>query len=399
MNLDKEMFFDHHTHLLDPGKTELTPKALSMNFLHGYQDMDPFVQGLDAKYAHGRASETQLNNIENLGVVKTVVNYMSQYLHCEPSIGAVVEARNKLVKDESSLAEYTKCLYRDQHIIGTVVDWPNSVDEKSARAFPVPIYRLYNYEDVYFDLLLTASSFPELMAELAKNIRQAIADGFVALKCHLCEHYTMAVRPVSDEEAEKEFAAVPKEDRKNRENLYFATFRHLLFLCQELNVPIHIHTGSTGFNRKSACFVPEMDPFLLVPFIVSDPQYVKTKLIFLHQSYPYTRHAALMAYSFPNMYVDMSWVLPWSTSIFCTCIEDVLSTAPHTKIFFGSGQHGIPEIAWTAAKVAKSCLASVLERMVSLNLLAATQAEKIAKMLLYENAKALYRIKADAVSL
>lgn len=392
MNLDHEPFFDHHTHLLDPTRTVLTPKDLSMNFLHGYQDMDPFVQGLDAKYAHGRASAAQLNNIENLGVVKTVVNYMSQYLRCEPTIEAVVEARNRVVTDEASLAVHIKRLYQDQHIVGTVVDWPNSVDEKSARAFPVPIYRLYNYEDAYFELLLTASSFRELMEELTRRIRASIADGFAALKCHLCEHYTMAVRPVSDSDAEKEFAATPKDERKNRENLYFAMFRHILFLCQELNVPIHIHTGSTGFNRKSACFVPEMDPFLIVPFVVSDPQYVKTKMIFLHQGYPYTRHAALMAYSFPNMYVDMSWVLPWSSSIFCTCIEDVLSTAPHTKIFFGSGQHGIPEIAWTAAKVAKSCLAAVLDRMVSLNLMAASQAEKTARLLLYENAKALYHI-------
>lgn len=393
MNLDNELFFDHHTHLLAPAKTVLTPMGLSMNFLHGYQDLDPFVQGLDAKYAHGHASDNQKRNIENLGVVKTLVNYMSQYLKCEPTIGSVVAARNKLTKDEAALAKYTKGLYEDQHIIGTVVDWPGSVDDKAAKAFPVPIYKLFNYEDVYFDQLINASSFEELMAELTKSIRKAIADGFVALKCHLCEHYTMAVRTVSDEDAARAFIAIPKDDRKACEDIYFAMFRHILFLCQELNVPIHIHTGSTGFNRKSACYMPEMDPFLLVPFIVSDPQYVKTKIVLLHQGYPYTRNAALMAYSFPNIYVDMSWVLPWASSIFCTCIEDVLSTAPHTKIFFGSGQHGIPEIAWAAAKVAKSCLAGVLDKMVSLNLMAPSQAEETAKMLLYKNAKALYNIE------
>ncbi len=391
MNLDRLPFFDHHSHLLDPQRISLSRKSLSMNFLHGYQDREPFVQGLDATYAHGYASDFQKKNIENLGVVKTVVNYMAQYLGCQPAIEAVVAARNARTQDEAALRQYTIDLYRDQNILATVVDWPNSEPYDRPGTFPCPVYRLYNYEDAYFELLKTAGSFKELMAELSLDIKKAVRDkGFAGLKCHLCEHYTMAVRPVSDEMAEKVFAAAKSGESGACEEVYFAMLGYLLLLCQELDVPLHIHTGSTGFNRKSAAFVPEMDPFLFVPFIISDPQYIKTKIVFLHQGYPYTRHAALMSYSFPNMYVDTSWTLPWASASFCSCIEDVLGVAPHTKIFFGSGQHGIPEIAWTAAKVAKSCLAQVLDKMVGLNLMAESQARETAALLLYRNALALY---------
>ncbi|WP_368653861.1 amidohydrolase family protein [Ornithinibacillus sp. 4-3] len=399
LNFDHLPFFDHHTHLLFTDKTKITAKELSMNFLHGYQDMDPFEQGLDATYAHGRASERQLENIENLGVVKTVVNYMSQFLGCEPTIEAVVEARNERIKDVEGLKKYTKDLYEDQNIVGTLVDWPFNEDVENESVFPVPVYRMYNYEDVYFEQLKTASSFEELMTVLTKSVRKAInEDGYIALKCHVAEHYTMAVRNVTDEEAAIQFVAAQNGDYTALENVYFAAFRNLMFEAQDLDVPIHIHVGSTGFNRQSAAFVPEMDPFQFAPFLVSDPQYVKTKIVLLHQGYPYTRHASLMAYSFPNVYVDMSWTLPWASSIFCSCIEDVLSTAPHTKIFFGTGQHGLPEIAWTASKVAKTCLAEVMNKMVSLNLMAPSQAEETAKMLLYKNAEALYDSKKKALS-
>lgn len=392
MNLTKEPFFDHHTHLLDSKRINLTAKELSMNFLHGYQDMEPFVQGLDAHYAYGRASESQKKSIENLGVVKTVVNHLSQYFDCEPTIESVLKVRNQCINSEGKFIEYTKELYEDQAIIGTVLDWPSAGDEKSLEIFPVPVYKLYNYEDVFFEQIKTAGSFNELMDNLTDSIRKAIAAGFAALKCHVCEHYTMAVKTVSDRDAELLLQETRNGDPKALEGVYFAMFRHILLLCQELDVPIHIHVGSTGFNRKSACSVSELDPLLLVPFLTSDPIYVKTKIVFLHQAYPFTRNAALMAYSFPNIYVDTSWTLPWASAVFCSCIEDVLSTAPHNKIVFGSGQHGIPEIAWTAAKVAKKSLARVLDKMIGLDVIAVSQAEETASMLLYRNAQNLYKI-------
>lgn len=391
MNIAKEPFFDHHTHLLDTKRINLTAKELSMNFLHGYQDMEPFVQGLDANYAYGRASEGQKKSIENLGVVKTVVNHLSKYFDCEPTIESVLTVRNKYVNNEDKFIKYTKELYEDQGIIGTVLDWPSAGDEKQLEIFPVPVYRLYNYEDVFFDQIKTAGSFKKLTDNLADSIRNAIFAGFSALKCHICEHYTMAVKTVSDREAELLMQEARNGDSKAQEGVYFAMFRHILSLCQELDVPIHIHVGSTGFNRKSASLVSELDPLLMVPFLISDPTYVKTKIIFLHQAYPFTRHAALMAYSFPNIYVDTSWTLPWASAVFCSCIEDVLSTAPHNKVVFGSGQHGIPEIAWTASKVAKASLARVLDKMIGLDIIAVSQAEETASMLLYRNAQNLYK--------
>lgn len=391
MNLAKELFFDHHTHLLDPKRINLTAKELSMNFLHGYQDMEPFVQGLDANYAYGRASERQKNSVENLGVVKTVVNHLSKYFDCEPTIESVLTVRNKHINNEDKFIKYTKELYEDQMIIGTVLDWPSAGDEKQLGIFPVPVYKLYNYEDVFFEQIKTAGSFKELINNLTGSIREAIAAGFAALKCHICEHYTMDVKTVSDSDAELLMQEARNGDAKALEGVYFAMFRHILLLCQELDVPIHIHVGSTGFNRRSASLVSKLDPLLMVPFLISDPIYVKTKIIFLHQAYPFTRHAALMAYSFPNIYVDTSWTLPWASAVFCSCIEDVLSTAPHNKIVFGSGQHGIPEIAWTAAKIAKTSLAHVLDKMIGLEIIAVSQAEETASMLLYKNAQNLYK--------
>ncbi|MDY2984060.1 MAG: amidohydrolase family protein [Synergistes jonesii] len=395
MDFKDMLFFDNHTHLLDPNLTSLTKKSYIMRFVHGYQDMEPWDKGVESDYTVGHASEWQVSNIENLGIVKLITHYLSERFGCEETPDAVAQARNAFIAgDPARLKEYTKSLYSEEGIIGSVLDSHDPWGDTKDKVFPCPVYRLYNFEDDYFELLPNASSFKSLMEEMEKRIRSAIKDGFKALKGHVAENYTMEVRVISDGEAEKKLAAAQKgEDRTAVEDVFFAMYRHVLLLAAELDVTVHIHAGTTGFNRKSAAYVPNLDPFLFVPFYMSDNALTKAKVVFLHQGFPYTRHAGMIAYAFPNIFVDTSWVLPWNSYAFRTNLEDLLGVCPHKKILFGTGQHGIPEIAWVAAKVAKACLGDVLESQCRMGFMSAKQAEKTARQLLFENGKELYKIK------
>ena len=392
MNLKDYPFFDHHTHLLDPNITTLNKKDYVLCFLHGYQDKGPWDKDADSPASYGYATDWQIENIGNLGVVKVVTNNLAEFLGCKPTIVSVLEARNSYINGSiEKLKEYTKVLYNDANINYTILDSSDPWEDQKKKVFPCHVFRVYNFEDDYFELLPVVNSFNELMTELEQRIRKAISDGFIALKSHVGEHYTMAVRNVSDQEAESKLAAAQKGDDKEAvEGVFFAMFRHIMVIAQELNVPLNIHTGATGFYRPSARLVPNLDPFLFVPFLTSDLKFLKTKVIFLHQGYPYTRHAGMMAFGFPNIFVDTSWVLPWNAFGFRTNIEDLLGVCPHGKIFFGTGQHDLPEMAWIAARVAKACLGDVLADQIRMGLISTSQAEEIAAQLLYKNAEEMY---------
>ena len=71
----------------------------------------------------------------------------------------------------------------------------------------------------------------------------------------------------------------------------------------------------------------------------------------------------------------------------------MIGIAPLSKVIVGSGGHEAPEIAWLAAKTAKIALAEVLGDAVKRGLLSLPQAEKIGRMILYNNAARLYRLK------
>ena len=244
MNLKEKNFFDHHTHLLNPKTVTLTKKEYVMRFLHGFQDTEPWDKGADSDYSYGYASPWQIENMANLGVVRVVTNNLAERFGCEPTVDAVLEARNSYIGgSEEKLKEYTKALYDEQHIIATVLDSSDPWEDEKSKVFPCPVFRLYNFENDFYALLPTASSFEALITEMMDRIRKAVADGFAGLKGHCAENYTMAVKYVTDQEAESLLPAAKRGDREAEMLVFDAMYKHVMIVAQELDVPFHIHSG------------------------------------------------------------------------------------------------------------------------------------------------------------
>jgi predicted TIM-barrel fold metal-dependent hydrolase len=166
-------------------------------------------------------------------------------------------------------------------------------------------------------------------------------------------------------------------------------FKETLSQCQELDIPIHLHTGMTGGLWDGP--LHDADPFLLMP-ILKQPEFINTKVVLLHGAHPWFSHASALAHSLPHVWVDMSWSTPWISLRLVEAYREAISIMPITKLIIGSGCHGTPEIAWLSAKTAKIALGEVLGDAVRLDLLDYTRAEEIGKMILHDNAAKLYGI-------
>ena len=253
--------------------------------------------------------------------------------------------------------------------------------------FPCKVYRLFRYEDLFFDLLKTEENFDELLKKFLAGVRRAAADGFAGLKGHIGEKCTFHLRDVSEEEAQAAFAKAKAGDKDSVTAVYYAMFSHLLELCGGLGIPIHLHTGTTGFKTRTD--VDTLDPIYMAPYLKKE-RFARTKIVLLHGSFPNTRNAAWLAYNFPNVYVDLSQTQLWQGVLASRILEDTLSCAPHDKIILGTGQHWYCEMVWLAAKIAKRSLADVMGRLVDMNLFSVSQAEESARMILSKNALKLY---------
>ena len=372
--------FDNHCHPIDPRKATLTPERLAREFYHGLSD-EPAAPGQPWD-----ASAEVWSNITNLGVVQTMVCQLASVLGCEPELEAVAAARNQLTAQ--SYQAYINRLYRDARIIATVVDSDLPQDSPVLNMIPGRIMRLFQMGPVLQQELKAADSYPALARAYQDRLERAIRhDGFVGVKAHLAEEVGFGVDAVSPAEAASAFAAAKTGDAAAYKRLYVACFVQTMLLCQELGVPVHVHSGITGGLWQGP--IGNADPFLLVP-LIRRPDLLKTRLVFLHGGYPWIQHAAAVAHALPNVWVDLGWTTPWISLRLAECYRDLIGMAPLSKLLVGSGGHGTPEIAWLAAKTAKIAVREALSDAVRQGMLVETQAERIGQMILHGNGERLY---------
>lgn len=373
---------DNHCHPMDPRKATLEAGALARELYHGIGDLPQ--EGVRPR--SWDASEELQRHFPYLGVVQTMIRQLSRVLDCEPDLEAVAEARNQHTSE--SFGNYAKLLYDDAKIVVTVVDRPGSDDDPGMQLFPGKVLKMFQMDATHRELLSECGSYQDLSQRYGEALDRAVkVDGFIGVKSHLAETFGFGAEPVSDADAEAAFSAAKAGDAKASETLYMATFLATMRQCQELDIPLHLHSGFTGGIWDGP--IANADPYLLVP-ILRRPEYVQTKVVLLHGAYPWIQRAAALAHGFPHVWVDMGWTTPWISLRIAECYRDVIGMAPLSKILVGSGGHNTPEIAWLSALTAKMALGEVLGDAVRLELMTWNQAETAGRMILHDNAARMY---------
>ena len=386
-------FFDNHTHLLNVTNREIDMKDYIGPFNHGYVDNLPDDVPFNIDNCAGNnkpqcISDDMLENtVKNLGICKAFVNYASQFMGVECDFDAVLKERNR--RSMEDMVAYTKSLYEDQQIIAEVVDSPLPMGDPALGCFPTKVLRLFQTDGIVAKLTKECESYAELEARFDQRLRYAILEEkFCGVKCHPLEINRRAPHYVSPAEAEKVFRAAKYGDPDAAEEVYHAAFCHMLQMTQELDFPVHLHTGITGKTTYKNLNL--YDPLCFAP-LLNDKRFYKSHLVFLHMGYPNIRSASYMCQGYPNVWIDIAQVLPWEVFNITSILEDAMGFASHGKITIGTGAHFHPEINWMSAKIAKKALAFVLEDAVNKDFMNKKQAEQTAELLLFKNAQRLYQ--------
>ena len=371
---------DNHCHTLNPQKAILDSASLAREFYHGMKD-------IPQRGVHPRlweASEALRQHLPNLGVVQTMIFQLSKLLGCAPELDAVVAARNH--HTSQSFSDYAKLLYKDAGIVGTVLDSGLPPDDPLIDLIPGKVMRLFQMSTAIQQLLPNATSYRELLQSYQNRLDNAVRQhGFIGVKAHVAEEVGFGVEPITF--TEDNFATAKAGDPEAYKQLYLVIFTETLRQCQELRIPMHLHTGTTGGLWDGA--IANADPFRII-HLLKRPEFIQTRVVLLHGSYPWIQHVSMVAHVLPHVWVDLSWTTPWSALRLVESWRDVISVMPLSKLMTGSGGHGTPEIAWLSAKITKIALQRVLEDNVTLGLLASKQANQIGKMILHNNAAQLY---------
>ena len=403
MDFSKIPCFDNHAHSIDGNQERITP----FDFLKGYQALKDRMEPPSGDLRdplYGGFSEELILHTKSTGVVYSTICHLAKLFSCDPILETVIERRNQYV-EEHGIQKYTQMLYAEGNLIGGVLQTDNPVGEDVEDKIPgFQVFRLYSFDHKVFELLKETNSYDELLERFIEETKKAFEDPhYTGIKCHLSEVFSHAeARPAYKEEAREAFAGAKVHGREELKVIYLAMLTETMLLCQELDVPLHIHSGITGHStylgepgiagqvtvKQGSMF--DGEPFALSLFLTK-PAFRNTKVVFLHGGYPWLRNLSMMAAFFPNVYIDMSCALSWTSLASERTLEELMSYAPFTKIVVGSGQGGIPEKGWMAAKTARNALNSVLSRAVENGFMSEEHAAETAENILYKNAMRLHK--------
>jgi predicted TIM-barrel fold metal-dependent hydrolase len=214
--------------------------------------------------------------------------------------------------------------------------------------------------------------------------------GAVAVKFEAAYLRTLAFDAVDRSVAEKVWAQKSPSDGDYKQLQDFL-FRYIASECGRLGMAIHVHTaaGAGGYFDVAGANPLNMEP------LFDDPSLRKTKFVMVHGGWPYIHEiGALMTK--PNAYLDFSaqdLLLP--PAVLAGTLHEWLSYVPE-KILFGTDAYpyseelGWEESAWMASKTAREALGRALTDMMRAGEITPERARQLAKMVLHDNAKALY---------
>jgi predicted TIM-barrel fold metal-dependent hydrolase len=177
--------------------------------------------------------------------------------------------------------------------------------------------------------------------------------------------------------------ALPAPARMDR--LEGAPLRDVLLAALEANeatgdpLPVQVHTGF----GDSDLLLPAARPGLLKPLI---ERFRATTWVLLH-CYPFVREAGWLAHVYGNVFFDVSLTIPHVARP-ATALYEALELAPVSKLLYATDASRTPELYLLGARWWRESLGEVLPALLPDDAAAA----QAARMILRENARAVYRL-------
>jgi predicted TIM-barrel fold metal-dependent hydrolase len=156
--------------------------------------------------------------------------------------------------------------------------------------------------------------------------------------------------------------------------------RYLIWCANDIGLPVQFHVGYGDRDVN----LHQCNPLLLTPLI----RELRVPVMLLH-NYPFHREAGYLAQVFPHVYADIGLATHNLGARSSALLAEALELTPYAKFLFSSDAFGLPELYYLAAALFRRALAAHFEER---SLRDASEAERIARLIMTGNARRVYRL-------
>ena len=229
---------------------------------------------------------------------------------------------------------------------------------------------------------VAAASFDDYLAAMTRLVDGMAARHQVALKNALAYD-----REISFDEPDEGLArrAWGQDCPGPAERKAFGDFivDHLCRLAGERDLPVQMHLG-TAIIRGS-------HPLGVAGLIERHP---RTRFLLMHLAYPWSSDLIAMGFVYRNIWLDLSWSFLLSPSHFRRVLHEAIEVLPDESRLMLGGDNWHVEETYGALRLARRLLGEVLEEKVAAGYFGPSDAARLARRILRENALQFFRLSS-----
>jgi predicted TIM-barrel fold metal-dependent hydrolase len=255
------------------------------------------------------------------------------------------------------------------------------------------VNRRFSIDSLSVARLEPVNNLEDYVKSMSIEFEEAIKMGMVAVKVNVAYNRSLSFNKVSAEAAGKVFNMIKNGNETHKISMAEAKplqdymLRKLLDMAGRYRLPIAFHTG---LQAGSGNILENSNPALLSNLFLDYPG---LKFVLYHGSYPFGGILSSLAKTFPNVYLDMSWVYAISPAYARQYLNEWLESVPASKIMAFGGDQRCVENTYGQLMIAKQIITEVLTEKVKEGYLTETEAMTVARMILHDNGMRFYNIK------
>ena len=375
---------------------DLTDIPLVDNHCHGILRRQPKeLMAWRERFTESGDPGMQRDHVTTTLLYRRLVREMATFFDCAPNEDAVLKAR--CGRDDDALigdllrAARIEALLIDQGYPPQEQVVPDAELGRLAGCRTFPMLRV----EVLMQQLIVAHDTLDAVIEA---LRAALVDlrgqGYVALKSIAAYRTGLDIRTWPREEAQAAFGEARREaveagTLRLAHKPLLDTLLHVVFheaARQDMPIQFHVGYGDTDADMLLA------NP-LRLRAVLEERAYRSMPVVLLHECYPYTREGAYLAAVYENVYLDLSYGIPFlGYGEMATFTRAAFGVAPTSKLLYSSDGVGVPELHWMSALHGRRILGETLGEIVAQGDLSVTEAEAVGAAVLRDNATRLYQL-------
>ncbi len=236
-------------------------------------------------------------------------------------------------------------------------------------------------------------SFKDWLRACEIFLEKGIKSNIVALKSGLAYERSLKYEKVKKSEAEdifnkfiKDKSTFPIKIIENGRKLQDFMMHYVLNLANKRNMVVQFHTGIQEGNGN---IISNSDPSLLSNLFL---EYPNVKFDILHIGYPYQNILAVLAKTFPNVYIDMCWAHIISPNASVNALVEFIDTVPINKISAFGGDFCFIDGVYGHQYLARINVSKALTIKVKEGVLNIEESKKIAERIFFKNPNELFKL-------